>query len=282
MALRTKKNFTVWDTLKATGALVAITLTGGLPRALREPRDIELIQVDLPITGLPPEWRGVRITLLTDLHAHPPRDLGRVNHVVDLTLSLGCDLIVLGGDMFSHSGPWPMAAIPALKRLQAPLGVFATPGNHDCFHRRETAAAMTAAGIDLLINDHRTLTRDGCDLAIAGLDDLRHGRFAPRRALGDIPPGTPTLLVSHNPDAAECLPDGCRVDAMLSGHTHGGQVNLWGLGPAALPVQHKKYCSGLVDGPGFPVYVSRGVGTVALPVRFHCRPELATLTLVSP
>ena len=282
MGHHTKNGFGLLDVLKATGACLAITLTGGLGRALREPLDIELSHIDLPMADLPGEWHGARIAFRSDLHARPPGDLARIDHLVDLTLSLGCDLIVLGGDTFASGARRPMAAIPALKRLRAPLGVFAVLGNHDCFHRRDVIAALIQSNITPLINDHRILTRDGQDLALAGLDDLRYGRFAPRRAMGGIPPETPTVLISHNPDAAEVIPAGCRVDAMLSGHTHGGQVNLWGLGPAALPIRHTKYCSGLVDGPGFPVYISRGAGTVALPIRFHCRPELTALTLAGP
>jgi uncharacterized protein len=282
MARLTNKGLTFLDLLKATAAVLAVILTGGLWRALREVRDIELTQVDLPVADLPETWDGVRIAFVSDLHARPPKDLARLQYLVDLTLSLKADLIVLGGDIFSRGAKHPMTAIPALKRLTAPLGVFAVLGNHDYYHLRETVAAFAQTNIEPLVNRNRILTRNGQELALAGLDDLRRGRFAPRRAMEGISPDTPTVMISHNPDAAEAIPDDYRVDAMLSGHTHGGQVTWWGLGPAALPIRHTKYCSGLVQGPRFPVYISRGMGTVALPIRFHCRPELAVVRLVRP
>lgn len=90
-----------------------------------------------------------------------------------------------------------------------------------------------------------------------------------------------TPLLGHNPDYAQRMPDRPRVDLMLAGHSHGGQIRIPGYNPATRVLRHPRYTQGLVQGPACPVYVSAGLGTMGPPIRFRCRPELAVLTLVS-
>ena len=281
MTNRTTRSFTLLDTLKAIGVVVLITLGGALRRALREAKQLETVHVDLPIHDLPPAWGRVRIVLLADPHARPPRQLDRLSQIVDAALAAQPDLIVLTGDTLSEGAERPGDAVDTLARLTAPMGVFAVRGNHDCRHGQTALAVLAEAGIDCLVNEHRLLTRDNQTLCLAGVDDWRRGDPDVRAALAGVDPATPRILLCHNPDAAEDLPGDLRIDVMLSGHTHGGQVHLWGHGPVALPVAHHKYAAGLVAGPRCPVYVSRGLGTVGLPIRFHCPPEMTILTLRS-
>jgi len=279
MAARTKEGFTVFDTIKSIGAFALIALTGGLRRALAEPHHVQQTDVTIPVRQLPPAWERTRVTFLADLHIRPHEGLGGLAQLVARANAIRSDLIVLGGDVFAGSTRDPMAAVDILSDLGAPLGVFAVLGNHDRRVGQGVHEALTAAGIDVFVNERRRLVRDGQALDLAGLDDLRRGVFAPAEALPAADSPTPTIVIAHNPDTADHIPPGVRIDAMLSGHTHGGQIRLWGLGPVALPVRNRRYGAGLVEGPGFPVYISRGLGTAALPVRFHCPPELTVITL---
>jgi predicted MPP superfamily phosphohydrolase len=278
---KTKNGLTLFDTVKVGAALGVITACGGLRRAFHEPAVVDAVETDLPLDNLPTAWDGLRIAVLADLHARGRRDIARVDRIVDMTLLAACDVIVLAGDVVAN----PMNILDGLgrrlARLAAPLGVFAVLGNHDYPAPERVVGLLRLANIKTLVNSHHLLERNGQALCLIGVDDLRSGRADPARAMAGVDPSIPHLLISHNPDLAEHLPAHHRVDAMLAGHSHGGQLRLWHWGPVVLPTLHAKYTDGLIDGPRCPVYVSRGLGTAGLPLRFHCPPELSIITLRS-
>ena len=278
MQHKIKTGLTFLDIVKAAGAVGLVTLCGGLRRALREPGWIEKVEVSLPMTDLPPAWRGARIALLADLHVRPQEGTSRAAHIVEMTRACDSDLIILGGDVLVH-GRWVDSLEGELAKLSAPLGVFAVLGNQDYPRPARLIKMLANAGIETLVNAHRILFRNGQPLCLAGLADLRWDRPDIQAALGEVAPAVPRILICHNPDIADDLPSDVRIDAMLSGHTHGGQVRLWGWGPAVLPIRDPRYAAGLVRGERFATYVSRGLGTAGLPLRFHCLPELTVLTL---
>ena len=122
-------------------------------------------------------------------------------------------------------------------------------------------------------------TRGGAGLWVAGVDDLWEGSPDLAAALAGVPEAVPRILLCHNPDYAEQMQHTPRVDLMLCGHTHGGQVKI-PFGPRPrLPIRHRRYAAGLVEGPCCQVYTSCGLGMVGVPIRFNCRPELAIVTL---
>jgi len=128
-------------------------------------------------------------------------------------------------------------------------------------------------------NTHVLLHRGGDRLAIAGVGDLWADRQDLAAALAGVPEGAARVLLCHNPDYADHMPPRPRVDLMLAGHTHGGQVKIPFAGRWRLPIVNKLYAAGIVPGPHCPVYVSVGIGMVSLPLRFNCRPELPIVTL---
>jgi predicted MPP superfamily phosphohydrolase len=147
---------------------------------------------------------------------------------------------------------------------------------------------MARAGIPLIDNDRLFLGPSGLSgeppaadaICIGGVGDLWEAEIDAGRAFAGVPPSMPRLLLSHNPDAAEVLPPDLRVDLMLSGHTHGGQVAFPVIGAPLAPTAYgKKYLGGLCRGPTCPVVVSRGVGITVLPVRLSVPPELVLITL---
>ena len=273
-----KTSLTPHETFKAGLALLVVALCGGLGRARREPQWLETTEIALQVADLPPGWAGARAVFLTDIHARQAEGPQRLERIVAAANAAAGDLIVIGGDT-GVCGRMPDYLSVELSNLSAPLGVWAILGNHDFPRPERMIELYEAAGIETLVNEHRILTRRGDTLCLAGLDDRRRGTPAPAVALADVDAALPRLVISHNPDCADEIPDGVRVDAMLSGHTHGGQIRLWEWGPAAVPVVNRAYSVGMAKGPGFPVYVSRGLGTCGMTVRFHCAPEVAVFTL---
>lgn len=246
-----------------------------------EPRWIAVERLDVPIRGLGPALDGLRVVLVSDTHCGPWTRPGYVRKVVRLANAQQADVALLLGDYCHrhrrHIGP----GIEPFADLEAARGVFAVLGNHDHWQDAQaTRQALREAGAVELTNDSVVIERRGSRLAIGGVDDLWTGRQDPAAAFKGLGDGVPRLLMSHNPDYAEELPDGLRIDLMVSGHTHGGQVWLPLVGAPLVPSRYgQRYRAGLAEGPRCPVYVTRGLGTVTPPVRFLCRPELTVLTL---
>ena len=189
--------------------------------------------------------------------------------------------MVLTGDYVSRADAITHALVEVFRDLRTKRK-FAVLGNHDYWsNAKAVIASLETAGIPMLTNRHYILDRRNQSLCIAGVDDYWSATPGPNvaDALRGVGEEVPRILLSHNPDYAERLPARPRVDLMLSGHTHGGQVKLPLLGPLKLPIEHRKYAEGLVPGPRCPVFVSRGLGMVGVPMRFNCRPELPLITL---
>ncbi len=267
--------------LAGASGLLAVAAGGGLADALFvEPHWIKVSRPVFRIPGLGEAWEGARLAVLADIHLGRLQKPDYLRRIVHLANRARPDVTVIAGDMISRRSGITEAARSALAELEAPEGVFAVLGNHDYdAPAGEVADMLAGAGVEVLVNAHRVVEREGQPLCIAGVDDLMRGSPDLATALRGAPADGPRILLAHNPDYAERMPAGPRVDFMLSGHTHGGQLCL----PAGIPlfaaVRHRKYARGLVRGPQCDVYVSRGLGMVFVPMRFNCRPELPIGTL---
>jgi predicted MPP superfamily phosphohydrolase len=253
----------------------------GIDRVLApSPRWIQVTRPTVGIPRLPGGWDGATIAILSDLHIGRFIRLPYVRRVMEIVQSLAPDLVALAGDYLIRNGELAGEILDCFRSLRAPLGVFAVLGNHDHWHRpKQVRAALESAGIVVLVNSHRMISRGGAALCLAGVDDAWESRADVAAALAGAPEEAPHVLLRHNPDFAELLPPAPRVDLMLSGHTHGGQVRLPFLTNLLAPIRHKKYLQGLVRGPRCPVYVCRGAGAIGIPLRFRCPPEITLLTL---
>ncbi len=238
--------------------------------------------------NLPPQFRGIQVALLADIHHGPFVPLAYVRHVVALTNALEADVIALAGDYVHRHRDFIAPGIAELGKLKAAMGRFAVRGNHDnrSYHhiaenyRPLSRAALAEAKIPDLNNTGVWLERGGARLRICGVGDLWTDRQDLDAALGDAGDRDAVLLLSHNPDFVETIRDR-RVGLVLSGHTHGGQIVVPGLGAPRVPSKYgQKYLQGLVQGPCCQVFVTRGDGTVTPPVRFLCRPEIVLIRLV--
>jgi predicted MPP superfamily phosphohydrolase len=263
-------------------AVVAVLLAAaGLGTAmLLEARSLRTHQFTVSDADLPTALDGLRVAFVSDIHHGPWVSRERVIRVVDKVNALHPDLVVLGGDYTHRDAAAIEPAFLELRRLRAPLGVYGALGNHD--HWLDAAAtrrAMTEAGIRDLDNRGVWLGRDPQRLRLCGVDDLWEGRQDLARALGDATPEDFVLLVSHNPDYAESLPE-ASVDLVLAGHTHGGQVTLFGLWAPFLPSDHgQKYRGGLVWAGDVLVLVTTGAGTTGAPLRLFAPPEIVLVML---
>ena len=246
-----------------------------------ERADLRTPEVAVPIAGLPREFAGYRIALVTDLHHGPAVPRWWLARAADRVAALAPDLVALGGDFVSHARTDLDGLGPLLVRFRAPDGVVAVLGNHDHWVGPELVAEVVRrAGVELLLNRHRVIRRGASVLAIAGVDDLRHGAVRFADALGGVPGTTPVVLLSHNPDLVEYLPPVARVDLMLAGHTHNGQIHWPLIGPLSVPSQFGgRYLHGLHRVGRTWLYVSAGVGSGAIPIRWGNPPELPVLRL---
>ncbi len=269
--------------LKCTGLAIGAAAVGGAVDALAiEPHWFKVTRHDIVVPNLPPKWDGATIAQISDIHIGPHSTLAHAREIVDMCNDLKPDIIALTGDYVSKADAITQALVEVLRDLRAGVGKFAVLGNHDYWaDARGVIASLRSAGIPLLKNSHRIAWRAGQPLCFAGVDDLFTGRADAARALAGVGREAARVLLCHNPDYAEQLPAEPRVDLMLAGHTHGGQVVLPLIGPPVLPIKHRKYAAGLVSGPRCKVFVSRGLGMVGVPIRFNCRPELPLITMKS-
>jgi uncharacterized protein len=262
------------DLLRALTAVAAGTAVGGTAFGfLYERHHIEVTRTSLSVAGLPDGLAGLRVGFLTDLHRSSTVPAELIRSAVQMLMQEKPDFIVLGGDYVTH-GERRFVPLVAedLAPLSAPHGVFAVLGNHD--DDRDMPAALENRGIEVLRDARTRLTIRGETLDILGirywtrkLSDLT------RLARGAAPA---TMFVAHTPSRlTEAAQLG--LPMMLSGHTHGGQVVLPGLG--AVAARHFPIISGHGSLENTSAFVSRGVGTVYVPVRLHCPPEVAILTL---
>ena len=258
---------------------------------LVQPRWFRVTRRQIAIRGLPAQLDGLRLAQLTDIHLGPWLSVQHVRHVVAATNELKPDLIVLTGDYVHDSPAYIKPVADALAQLRAEIGVLAVLGNHDWWEDGpQSQKEFARVGIPLIDNDRiivtpgRRLEADAAEgLCIAGVGDLWEDVQLYDAALGGLPEQMPRVLLSHNPDVAEEEPLGRhRVDLMMSGHTHGGQIRLPLVNPVASVSQYgDKYTYGLVDGPFSKVLISSGIGMVGVPLRIGTRPEIVLVELKS-
>jgi hypothetical protein len=239
-------------------------------------------EVDLPIPNLHPDLEGLRIGQISDLHVSPWLSVREAGRAVDMLNERKPNLIVVTGDVITQPGDPLDAAIRELGRLRADAGVLGCMGNHERYCRCESYEAVEAAkyGIEMLRSQSRVLRFGNGQLNVAGVDyqSLREGGYLKQDAQLVIP-GMTNLLLSHNPDV---FPVAVKhgFDAMLAGHTHGGQVTVEILNQTLNFARFATpYVAGLYRLEGRSCYVTAGIGTIALPVRIGAPPEISVLRL---
>ncbi len=277
--------------LQITGKMALAVAVGGGGYGVLEAKRLKTTRLSISVPNLPEAFRGFTIALVADIHHSVVVPLSFVEEAVSLTNSLSPDAIILGGDFITagrkyHApgcGPSYIApCFDVLKNLRARHGVFAVSGNHDEYAGIEkTTAAIRKAGVENLTNSGLWLSIGNQRLRLCGVGEFCTQHKDLPEAIGDARKGDAVIVATHNPDFVEFFQDD-RVGLMLSGHTHGGQVVLPFLGAPMVPSHFRqKYRYGLVQGPSTKIFVTSGVGTLPLAVRYRCPPEVALLTLTA-
>ena len=253
---------------------------------------VEITHREIRLQSLPAAFDGMRIVQLSDIHLDEFTEPFLLRHSIEQINRLQPDAVLLTGDFvsygitprkFSERSAWQCAEM--LSELKC-AERYAVLGNHDHWLSwTEVTQALRASGITVLINSCLPIERKGDRIWLAGLDDPLCGRPDLDKA---IPAsirgieGQPLMLMCHEPDYADDLlaqPAGKSIGLMLSGHTHGGQVRLPFVGALELPPGGKKYVEGLFRLGSMQLYVNRGIGTIGVPFRFACPPEITEITL---
>lgn len=235
-----------------------------------------LKRVVLPVRGLPPALDGITIAHVSDIHAGMPLTRSAIRRGLRAVQQARPEMILLTGDFVSYVHALP--DLPSLLTpLHAPSGIFACAGNHDHWAGLEQVTqVLESCGVQLLLNEHRTLTICDAHLVVAGVDDLWDGMPDLERALEGAPSDVPVVLLAHSPDYADLA--ACRsIMLQLAGHSHGGHIRLPWLGPLLLPRHGIRYDRGLHRLGNMWLYVSHGLG--GWPFRLGCRAEVTLLTL---
>ena len=257
---------------------------------IREPNHPELVQVEMPLSRLPAAFDGFRIVQLSDFHYDEIFCIHPIRRAVEMVNQIHPDLVVLTGDfvtvsMFAdyvdHKEEAAWAADPCAKllsQLQSRLGSLACMGNHDIDsdpHR--ITQALESHGITMLRNASRSIEQGGSRLWICGLDSTS-GRPRIELALQGVPKDEPVIVLMHEPDFATVVKN-YPVDLQLSGHSHGGQVWIPGIGAPWLPPGARNFPRGRYTVGQLPLYTNIGLGTIRAPVRVNCTPEVTLVTL---
>ncbi len=246
----------------------------------------EVSAVEIPIRNLPESFQGFTIALASDIHSSVFMEKEMMQKYADVINNMNADLIALPGDFVNSTLDEVYPCAEAFSSLKAPHGIYGVLGNHDYFTRQveKVAQEINACGIKLLRNERLTLTKNGQSLHLLGINDTGNKNVAASyvdEAIHGITDTAPKILLSHRPYFFKSFAVK-NIDLTLSGHTHGGQVVFLKLGentiaPARMvsPYVAGVYTSGLSS-----MYVSRGLGTVGIPIRLNCPPELTKITLV--
>lgn len=286
-----RRRFLRTSSIGLTGYALAASSAGVMFRDEQEINEATMV-----IPGLPEEFRGFRIALISDIHSGIYMDKAGMQRYANLVNGLKADMIVLPGDYVNSLDNEIYPFAEAFSALHAPYGVFGVTGNHDYFANADLVCRESEqAGIRMLRNEHAIIEKHGQRIALLGIDDapishaeplayIRTGKSEPiENMLKGVPADLKKVLLCHRPYPFEEFAQ-IGMDVMLSGHTHGGQIVLAKFGGANLSFAQlaSKFVQGSYraeSNPNAQMYVSRGIGTVGLPLRINCPPEITTIVL---
>lgn len=245
--------------------------------ALNEANSLSLETVEIKLERLPKKLDRFRIIHLSDIHHSPFTNLEHISRAVQVSNHLKPDVFVLTGDYVSHEPEYIAPVAKVLGELEAEFGTHACLGNHDHWTDPEIVTeTFRRAKINVLINEGFRLTARDSSFWLAGVDDYMVGKTDVAAAMRGSFPDEMKLLLAHNP---VIIRQAARfgVDLMFSGHTHGGQVKVRDAKKRIFP--KRKLSSGLHRRKNTQIYITRGIGTVVLPVRYQCPPEISLIEL---
>lgn len=248
------------------------------------PKKITISDIPIKLTNLPLEFEDYRIVQISDFHLGSWLNEQALDQIVDIVNQHEPDLIAVTGDFVnSNPGRYASVLIQTLSRLFAKDAIVAVLGNHDHYSEPDIIReVLRESNIIELSNQVYPIQRTSSNLYLAGVDDHLTNKDDLERVINQIPDGSTTILLAHEPDYADISSKSGKFDLQLSGHSHGGQICLPYFGSLYLPRYGRKYSSGIYQINGMVLYTNRGLGTSWLPFRYNCPPEIAIFTLSAP
>ena len=271
--------------LRAAAAAGAVAITGDA--ILLAPNRPRIVRQDFFLPRWPERMNGFTVAVLSDFHYDPHFSIHPLRAAIAMVSRLHPDLIALTGDFVSVPllGDDQKAAFAAepcarlLRQMTAPHGLWAVMGNHDDGTDPEhVTRALQAENIHVLANHSEPIEQDGARFWLAGVNDVMSGTADLSKTMHGVPAGEAVVLLAHEPDFADETAQ-YPIDLQLSGHSHGGQIRIPFLPPLYLPELAKKYVWGTYHVGPLMLHTSAGLGTVGVPMRLNCPPEITLLTL---
>jgi len=288
--MNNSKNLTRRGFLKMLGAatldLFLLAFGGTVYGFFVEPGWVQVETVNLKLPRLAGVFSGLRIAQISDIHMGGWMNLERFQHVADLIQAQNPDVLLITGDFlighgFNEASQRSLQdVIAVLLPLAKTVPTFAVLGNHDYWTNAKAIRQMLiTCGITNLTNTTFSLTRDGRNLHLCGVDDIWEGEVQLDEVIAQLADDSSAILLAHEPDYADASAATQRFDLQISGHSHGGQVVIPFYGPPILPHLGQKYPSGLYRVGNMFQYTNRGVGMHQLAIRFNCPPEITIFVL---
>ncbi len=241
---------------------------------------VESKDVPLPLGENGPAQ--LRAVLLSDIHFDPLHETDYLEKCITRANELRADVAFFTGDFITRSTKRIDDLAQILGRIQTPCGAFACLGNHDYVDGANVIAqSFQRQGIETLQNRHTRVKCGSGEIVITGLESAWSSRPSWREASRGMGVNDRAIVMVHEPDFVKSLQSDKRVVLQLSGHTHGGQVCIPGVGPLRRPPWGKNYTGGLYNVNGTALYVTRGIGTMHLPLRLFCPPEITCLNITN-
>jgi hypothetical protein len=248
--------------------------------AIDEASSLSLEHVKITLTRLPPALNGFRIVHLSDIHHSRFTGLEHIARAVETANDMKPDMVQLTGDYISHDADYIAPVAEVLGTLRSEFGTYACLGNHDHWTDADLVTHLfRGENINVLINDGFRFTARDSSFWLAGVDDYMAGKTDVRAALHGSFPDEMKILLAHNPIIFRQAVR-ANVDLTLSGHTHGGQIKVRDPERRILP--SRRLSSGHHRRKDSQIYITRGIGTVVIPARYQCPPEISLLELLTP
>ncbi len=244
---------------------------------------LNIVRQDVSVKDFPKGFENIKIAIVSDIHfGRGFLERWRIKRIIETVNSQSPDIVIFLGDYtngyFYQTSVASETLIENLSAIKAPLGKYGIFGNHDAKYGAETIEeCLRHADIIPLCNSNAKVSTVYGDFYIAAINDALTSSYSYREALKSIPPNAPLIFLSHVPDVAREVPK--RVDFMISGHTHGGQLCLPKIGNVIPLRTPKQLISGLSEFNGLKVYTSKGLGVSRFPARFFCPPEFTILRI---
>jgi len=251
-----------------------------------EPKEFKVEIVPISLKRLSPVLVGLRIVQISDIHMGGWMNSERLQHVADLVLAQKPDILLITGDFLKGRAfnETAQRGIKDLLKVLSPLASvvpsYAVLGNHDYRTNPDAVREMLhLCRITDLTNAVTKITREGGNLYLCGVDDVRHGDVRLNDVLAQLQENAPAILLAHEPDFADTSAATGKFDLQVSGHSHGGQIVIPFFGPPRLPESGRKYYSGLYKVGNMLQYTNRGVGVDRFAIRINCPPEVTVFVL---